>query len=66
MNTTLLAFSLGPWEIGLLLIIMVFVFGPRRFPEIGKSLGEGITSFKKATRTDDDDKQLTDSAEKPE
>jgi sec-independent protein translocase protein TatA len=50
MNSTLLAFSLGPWEIGLLLIIMVFAFGPRRIPEIGKSVGEALTSFKKATR----------------
>ncbi len=50
MSSTLLAFSLGPWEIGLLLIIMVFAFGPRRIPEIGKSVGEALTSFKKATR----------------
>lgn len=50
MSSTVLAFSLGPWEIGLLLIIMVFAFGPRRIPEIGKSVGEALTSFKKATR----------------
>lgn len=56
MNSTLLAFSLGPWEIGLLLIIMVFAFGPRRIPEIGKSVGEALTSFKKATREMDSDK----------
>ncbi|MCA9775946.1 MAG: twin-arginine translocase TatA/TatE family subunit [Candidatus Eremiobacteraeota bacterium] len=29
---------------------MVFAFGPRRIPEIGKSVGEALTSFKKATR----------------
>lgn len=50
MNSTILAFALGPWEIGLLLIIMVFAFGPRRIPEIGKSVGEALTSFKRATR----------------
>lgn len=50
MNTAMMAFSLGPAEIGLLLIIMIFVFGPRRIPEIGKSVGEALTSFKKATR----------------
>ena len=50
MNSTLLAFSLGPAEIGLLIIVMIFVFGPKRIPEIGKSMGEALTSFKKATR----------------
>ena len=50
MNSTLLAFSLGPAEIGLLIIVMIFVFGPKRIPEIGKSMGEALTSFKKAPR----------------
>lgn len=50
MNSTLLAFSLGPTEIGLLIILLIFVFGPKRIPEIGKSVGEALTSFKKATR----------------
>lgn len=55
MNSALLAFSLGPWEIGLLLILMVFMFGPRRIPEIGKSVGEALSSFKKATREVEDE-----------
>ena len=53
MNSTILAFSLGPAEIGLLIIVMIFVFGPKRIPEIGKSMGEALTSFKKATREDE-------------
>lgn len=50
MNTTLLAFSLGPPEILGLLVLMVFLFGPKRIPEIGESVGKAISSFKKATR----------------
>lgn len=50
MNPTLLAFSLGPAEIGALLLLMIFIFGPKRIPEIGKSVGEALSSFKKATR----------------
>jgi len=42
---------LGPWEIGLILILMVFLFGPSRIPEIGKGIGEALTSFKKATKS---------------
>ena len=49
MNSALYAFSLGPAEIVGLLVIMVFLFGPKRIPEIGKSMGEALSSFKKAT-----------------
>lgn len=47
--------SLGPMEVGLLLLVMLMVFGPRRIADIGKSLGEGLASFRKATREDDSD-----------
>ena len=50
MNPTLLAFSLGPAELGVLLVLMIFIFGPKRIPEIGRSMGEALSSFKKATR----------------
>lgn len=41
--------NLGPMEIGVLLLVMLFVFGPKKIPELGKSLGEGIAGFRKAT-----------------
>jgi sec-independent protein translocase protein TatA len=46
----LLAFSLGPMEIALLLFVMIFAFGPKRIPEIGKSVGEALAGFRKATK----------------
>lgn len=48
----LLAFSLGPMEIGALLLLMIFMFGPKRIPEIGRSIGEALSGFRKATRDD--------------
>lgn len=48
--TYLLAFSLGPAEIGMLLIVMVFLFGPKRIPEIGESVGKALKSYRKATK----------------
>lgn len=45
--------SLGMPEIVMLLIVMILVFGPKRIPEIGKSVGEAIQSFRKATKEDD-------------
>lgn len=53
MNSTLLAFGVGPQELVILLVLMIFLFGPKRFAEIGKSLGDGLSAFKKATREDE-------------
>lgn len=38
--------NIGPLEIGIVLIIALVVFGPKRLPELGKSLGKGIQEFK--------------------
>jgi sec-independent protein translocase protein TatA len=42
-------FGLEPWHVVLLLGVVLVVFGPKRLPEIGKSLGESIREFRKAT-----------------
>ncbi len=52
-SDALLAFSLGPTEIVVLLVVMVFVFGPKRIPEIGESVGKALSSFRKASKEDD-------------
>jgi len=38
----------GPQELILILLVVVIIFGARRLPELGKSLGEGIKNFKKS------------------
>jgi sec-independent protein translocase protein TatA len=38
--------NIGPMEIGLVLIVALIVFGPKRLPELGKSLGKGISEFR--------------------
>lgn len=38
----------GPMEIIIILLVILLLFGAKRLPEIGKSLGEGIKEFKKA------------------
>ena len=37
---------IGPWELAILLIVVLLVFGPRRLPEMGRSLGKGMREFK--------------------
>jgi len=43
--------SIGPAEIIIVLIIALLVFGPKRLPQMGKSLGRGVREFKKAAET---------------
>lgn len=38
--------NIGPMEIAIVLIIALIVFGPKRLPELGKSLGRGIQEFR--------------------
>ena len=41
--------SIGPWEIMLILLVVLLVFGAKRIPEIARGLGKGIREFKDAT-----------------
>ncbi len=41
--------SLGMQEIILIFIIALIVFGPRKLPELGKTIGKGLAEFKKAS-----------------
>jgi len=40
--------NVGPLEVLLVLIIALIVFGPKRLPELGRSLGKGIREFRGA------------------
>ena len=43
----------GIWELILVLLIVLVVFGAGRLPELGAALGKGIKNFKKATNEPD-------------
>ena len=51
--------NIGPLEIVIVLIIALVVFGPKRLPELGRSLGKGIREFRGSIsgRHDDEDEQ---------
>jgi sec-independent protein translocase protein TatA len=47
--------NIGPLEIIVVLIIALVVFGPKRLPELGRSLGRGIREFRGSVTGDHDD-----------
>ena len=49
--------NVGPLEIVLVLVIALVVFGPKRLPELGKSMGKGIREFKGSLSIDHEDER---------
>ena len=43
--------NIGPAELIVILIVALVVFGPRKLPELGKSLGAGLREFRKSTQS---------------
>jgi sec-independent protein translocase protein TatA len=49
----------GPGEIIILLIVALLVFGPKKLPEMGRSIGKGMREFKSSISGSDDDDDVT-------
>jgi sec-independent protein translocase protein TatA len=57
----------GPLELVIILVVVLVIFGPKRLPDLGRSLGRGMREFKDSVTGKDDDKlEIPDTAEKPE
>ena len=50
-------FRMGPWEIGLILVIILIVFGVGKLPQVGSSLGKGMRAFRKGQQGEDIDEE---------
>lgn len=40
----------GPWQIAIVLLVVVLIFGAKRLPEIARSLGRSASEFKRGQR----------------
>ena len=54
MSLYILPLAIGPWQIVLIVLAILLLWGGKKIPELMKGLGGGIKEFKKASRDDDD------------
>jgi sec-independent protein translocase protein TatA len=52
--------SIGPLELGIVLLIVLIVFGPKRLPGLGRQLGSGMREFKDSITGKDKDDDESD------
>lgn len=55
MLTYPLVFNLGFWEIVIIALVVLLIFGGKKIPELMKGLGKGIKSFKEGMKEVEDD-----------
>jgi sec-independent protein translocase protein TatA len=56
---------MGPWEIALIVVIILIVFGVGKLPQVGGAIGKGIRAFKKGQSGEDDEEEEERPAPKP-
>ena len=63
MTGFIIAGMLGPWQIVLIVLALLLLFGGRKIPELMKGLGQGMKEFKNATKENEkkSDKEIDSS-----
>ncbi len=56
MEALFIPLAIGPWQIVLIVIIVLLLFGGKKIPELMRGLGSGIKEFKDASKEDKGDK----------
>ena len=46
--------AFGPWQIGLIVVVVLLLFGGKKIPELMKGLGSGIKEFKDASKEEEE------------
>ena len=57
--------SIGPFELLLILVVALVIFGPKKLPEIGKAVGQAIRSFREQSQKLTDELTLDASEQRP-
>lgn len=54
MTSSTIFLMIGTWQIVLIVVIVLLLFGGKKIPELMRGLGSGIKEFKDATKEDED------------
>jgi len=54
MEALLIPLAIGPWQIAVVVVLILLLFGGKKIPELMRGLGSGIKEFKDATKEEDD------------
>ena len=52
--------SLGPWEIVLIILVIILIFGGKKIPELARGLSKGLKEFRKTTNEIKDEVNAAD------
>ncbi len=58
-------FRMGPWEIALIVVVILIVFGVGKLPQVGGAIGKGIRAFKKGQHGEEEEKEEEKEEKKP-
>lgn len=53
MKASIILGAIGPWQVVLILLVVVLLFGAKKIPELMKGVGQGIKEFKDAQKPED-------------
>jgi sec-independent protein translocase protein TatA len=56
MQLSILLGVIGPWQIILVILVILILFGGKKIPELMKGIGQGIREFKEASKGDENKK----------
>jgi len=64
MELSILLGIVGPWQIVLIVVIVVLLFGGKKIPELMKGIGQGMKDFKKAIKEEEPNTEVNKPVEK--
>jgi sec-independent protein translocase protein TatA len=57
MSLYILPLVIGPWQIAIIVVLVLLLFGGKKIPELMRGLGSGIKEFKDASKEDEKDNE---------
>jgi sec-independent protein translocase protein TatA len=58
MTALFIPLAIGPWQIALIVLAVLLLFGGKKIPELMRGLGSGIKEFKDASKEEEEEKKI--------